>query len=1249
MRKVGLLTISVCLLLLVSFFASYNQEIKTDDQKYYAKYRQHKMKNDGNMPKAERRPSDWFYMQRAYPLESIPAGKQLAGIEAAKELRKTASADKTITYSQWNNVGPENIPGRITDIDGYYTSSSNYDIYAASAAGGVFKSHNGSSNWQSIFDSAGIQSIGAVEVHPSDPNIIYVGTGEANNATDNYEGTGVYKSIDGGATWEYKGLPNSYHISRIVIHPQDYDTVYAAVMGKCWGTNPERGVYRSEDGGDTWSQILYVSDSTGCTDLGLYFDQENAYLIAAMLERIRTPAYRRVGGITSGVYYSEDNGDTWTNMTGTNGFPAASADLGRIGVDMLPGVEFTALIFNNTDGTYNSSHVGFLAPFSGWVTNDTSNALIDLNGSWNGGWYFGNVRASGNLGTVYALGLDMWRRDLHTPWEEISNGMHADQHALWINNMDTDHLFCGNDGGVYSSTNAGDSWSHLNSMANSQFYAIDIDPTRPNNFYGGTQDNGTLKGYALNPHAWSRVLGGDGFYPVVDYIDNDIVYAEYQNGYLMKSTDDAQTFGYAMYGIDYDNDRHNWMTPVVMDPRNHMVLYYGSNFLYKTVDGAANWTKISPDLTNGPHAGNLGLGTITTISVSPIEPDLIYVGTDDGNVWRTNDGGDNWTDITGVLPDRWVTRVAASPHDINVVVLTMSGYKDGLGTSHVSGSNNQGDSWAAIDNSLPDVPVNDIIIDPHESNLLYIATDIGVMYSDNLGGNWFLMSSGMPIVPVMDIDLEPGLHGYERQLAAGTHGRSMYTTFVDCPGTGDSDGDGTNDQCDNCPSFANQWQEDADQDMIGDSCDTCTDTDSDGYGDPGFAANTCPEDNCPDIYNPDQLDLNGDGVGDACNVRSAVWDTIWTDCLGLTVGTNGNYGHDGFGGVNMDYSSSGDCDPTAIYYLFEGSPLLLYNDGDSLVNYYAMYNPDQFILPTDLNFPETTITTPDCDIFYTGTIVTPDSFLAVEQRFWAPKAVDSCPFIIKELKVFSYDGATHTDVSICDIIDWDIPSDVSVNNDGGYDAGENLLYQRGTETDGSGCQPNNNRFGGMSHIETHFYNTDGSEVGLGPHSGAIVDNATYLYPTNGWVPSQINGLIGPSGYTVQASNIDLTSIMNYVYEATIEFDDTITVYTVMSTVENGTSPGAEKSVADLITNIQKGKEWYYDYIAVPEFVCGDVNDNDLVNILDITYLIAYLYKDGPAPVVTESADVNSDSSTNILDITYLIAYLYKGGPAPNCP
>jgi len=189
----------------------------------------------------------------------------------------------------------------------------------------------------------------------------------------------------------------------------------------------------------------------------------------------------------------------------------------------------------------------------------------------------------------------------------------------------------------------------------------------------------------------------------------------------------------------------------------------------------------------------------------------------------------------------------------------------------------------------------------------------------------------------------------------------------------------------------------------------------------------------------------------------------------------------------------------------------------------------------------------------------------------------------------------------------------------------------------------------MSHIETHFYNTDGSEVGLGPHSGAIVDNATYLYPTNGWVPSQINGLIGPSGYTVQASNIDLTSIMNYVYEATIEFDDTITVYTVMSTVENGTSPGAEKSVADLITNIQKGKEWYYDYIAVPEFVCGDVNDNDLVNILDITYLIAYLYKDGPAPVVTESADVNSDSSTNILDITYLIAYLYKGGPAPNCP
>ncbi|MFH2037309.1 MAG: hypothetical protein ABIJ45_12965, partial [Candidatus Zixiibacteriota bacterium] len=702
MKQTRLLIITVSLLLCISLFSSIGYNTKTADQEYYAKYRQHKMKHDGNLPKMERRPNDWFYIQRAYPNESIPAGKQLKGIEDAKELRKEVSANKAITYSAWSNVGPTNIPGRITDIDAEHWSEEH--VYAASAAGGVFKITNGALPWQSIFDEAGVQSIGDVTIHPWNPNIIYVGTGEANNATDNYEGTGVYKSIDGGATWEYKGLPNSFHIPRIVIDPEQPETVFVAVMGKCWGMNPERGVYRSQDGGDTWEQVLYVSDSTGCTDIGIYRDgsSEGVHLVATFLERIRTPARRTVGGITSGVYYSSDAGDNWTPLNGTGGLPASSYNIGRIGVDINTTTGLTYLLYADANGHFTGIYINTLPYISDWTNYDPLNQIYDLNGSWDGGWYFGNVRgATYDFGTVYALGLELYRREQTGNWSEVTNGMHVDMHAMWIDPSNNDHLFCGNDGGVYESNNSGSGWTHLNDMANTQFYAIEIDPNQPFNYFGGTQDNGTLMGYSNNPDLWDRILGGDGFYVVVDYINSNIIYAEYQNGYLTKSVDDGSIFYYAMNGIDYDNERHNWVTPIVMDPKNHNVLYYGSNKLYRSEDAAGFWAAISGDLTNGPYPGNLGLGTITTIDVSPVDNDIIYVGTDDGLVWRSTNNGTDWTQINSGLPNRWVTRVTADPIDQNVVYVTLSGYKEGLSDAHAYRSSNQGAIWTSIDGDIP--------------------------------------------------------------------------------------------------------------------------------------------------------------------------------------------------------------------------------------------------------------------------------------------------------------------------------------------------------------------------------------------------------------------------------------------------------------------------------------------------------------------------------------------------------------------
>ncbi|UCD94235.1 MAG: thrombospondin type 3 repeat-containing protein, partial [Candidatus Zixiibacteriota bacterium] len=483
------------------------------------------------------------------------------------------------------------------------------------------------------------------------------------------------------------------------------------------------------------------------------------------------------------------------------------------------------------------------------------------------GWYFGNIRvAPGSPDVVYALGVRLYKSinggDSWFAADEYM-AMHVDHHAMYIDPANPDFIYDGSDGGVYVSYNQAGNWDLLLDMPCTQFYEIEIDYNNPNRLFGGTQDNGTLRTTTAVSDDWSRVLGGDGFYTVVDYDNSNIVYAEYQYGNLYKSTNSGSGgWTYAMNGIDYYGDRHNWNTPVVMDPVDHNVLYYGSNRLYKTIDGAGHWQTISDDLTDGPGDGNMTYGTITTIAVSPLNTQVIYVGTDDANVWVTTDGGADWQNISGGLPDRWVTRVAVDLHHPAAAYVTLSGYKWGEPVSHVYRTDDFGSSWMSIDGNLPAAPVNNIVVDPDYDSTLYLATDVGVFYTTDMGAGWLPLSAGMPS-PTLVLGLD--FHAPTRTLVAGTYGRSMYRINVDCNIGDDGDGDGTADACDNCPDTPNPGQTDSDHDTIGDVCDNCLneynpgqeDVDGDGIGD------MC--DNCESAYNPDQVDSDGDGVGDACD------------------------------------------------------------------------------------------------------------------------------------------------------------------------------------------------------------------------------------------------------------------------------------------------------------------------------------------------------------------------------------------------
>jgi len=710
-----------------------------------------------------KKPNDWFFRQRAYPFGQINYEAVKSAFYQARDMKDEAAREQG---SEWDFGGPVNLGGRISAVAMHPSDAST--IFIGAASGGIFKSDDAGLSWSPVFDDAMSLSMGDVEIAFSDPDVLYAGTGEPNAGGGSlaYDGFGIYRSDDAGETWEHIGLEESGSIGRVVVHPENPGTVYVAAMGRLFSNNPERGVFRSIDAGQTWEKVLYKTDSTGAIDLVMHPDDPDI-LYAALWERVRRPNRRNYGGPTCGIYKTTDGGDTWTELT--SGLPSPSPEVGRIGLDISrsdPNILY-AIYADNIGyfaGVYKTADDG-----DSWIrTNDD-----ELSGIYSSyGWWFGRIHVDpSDPDIAYPIGFDLYKTSNGgSSYSNISQSVHVDQHDLIAHPTDNEFLVLGNDGGIYLSDNGGNSWSHLENLPVMQFYTCEVDEQFPERLYGGAQDMGTNRTLTGALDDWDNIFGGDGFYVLVDPQDNDFVYVSYQYGNFFRSTNGGYSFNNGMSGIN-GSDRMNWMTPVVFDPADPAILYYGSNKVYKSTNRAVSWQAISPDLSNGPGTGNLTYGTVTTIAASRANADYVYAGTDDANAWVTKDGGQQWDNISAGLPERWVTRVAADPYDAEKAFICLSGYRYDSYQPHIFMTQDAGNEWTDISGNLPEVPVNDIIIDPDLDSTLYIATDFGVYVTWDYGQLWHSLGTSLPNVPIVDLRL----HNPSRKLIAATYGRSMYT------------------------------------------------------------------------------------------------------------------------------------------------------------------------------------------------------------------------------------------------------------------------------------------------------------------------------------------------------------------------------------------------------------------------------------------------------------------------------------------
>ncbi|MEP6762835.1 MAG: glycosyl hydrolase [Gemmatimonadaceae bacterium] len=730
----------------------------------------------------------------AMPLATVsnaPRNGKTAPITTAAALPTDSALVRALAF---RSIGPAIMGGRIVEIavaENVRGSRLGTVMYIAAATGGVWKTTNSGSTWTAVFDSVRASSVGAVAVSPSNSDIVWVGTGEANNMRSSSWGVGVFKSNDGGKTWSAPMLPKSQHIGRIVVDPRDPNVVYVAAMGPLWSPGGERGLYKTTDGGKTWTNTKDLGPQTGFTDVVM--DATNPEILyAASMQRERRSFGFIPSGPLSALWKTVDGGRNWTKLT--QGLPAG--DLGRMGISVCrsrPNVVYAVVNAKNpSNGLYRSD--------------DAGNSWTLMNGTYATAWYYGQVRCdpTDHDHVVRLQPASQESFDGGRTWVPFANAptVHADNHALWINPEAPEHMVYGNDGGLNITYDKGRTWTHSENMVLSQFYTVAADDAQPfYNVYGGLQDNQawggpnrTRNSFGPSNADWFRMSGGDGFFAVPDPSDWNIVYAESQEGGVSRyDARTGQSKNIKPVPTIRERYRFNWSAPILPSRHVARTVYMGANYLFKSTDRGDSWEKISPDLTRqldrskmvlrgvvqdsnalGLNEGTALFGNIATVDESPLKAGLLAVGTDDGLVHVTRDGGKTWTKtehFPGVPDTTYVSRVLFSSASEGTLYAALDGHRNNDFMPYLMKSTDYGKTWTSITGNLPPGgTVQAVREHPRQPNLIFVGTDIGVYFTVSGGGEWTQLKTGIPTVPVMDLAIQPRWN----DLVVGTHGRGIY-------------------------------------------------------------------------------------------------------------------------------------------------------------------------------------------------------------------------------------------------------------------------------------------------------------------------------------------------------------------------------------------------------------------------------------------------------------------------------------------
>ncbi len=689
----------------------------------------------------------------------------------------------------FRNIGPAGMSGRVTAID---VDLSNPDIiYVGSASGGVFKSINGGLTWDPIFDDQPVLSIGSIKINQKNPAEIWVGTGEGNPRNSVNCGAGIFKSIDAGKTWKRMGLEKTKVIHRIIIHRDNPDIVYAAAMGSPWGHHPERGVYVTNDGGKTWKKSLYVDDKTGAAELVVDPSNPNK-MIVCMWEHLREPWFFKSGGPGSGLYITYDGGENWKKLTEEEGLP--KGELGRCGLAFAPSNpnKVYALIEAKENGLYESNDGG-----ANWT-------LVSKKDIGNRPFYYAEIYVDPkNENTIYNLHTYVTKSTdggkSFTNIANYGNNVHPDHHAFWIHPEDTEFLIDGNDGGMNISRDAGATWQFISNLPIGQFYHVNVDDDFPYNIYGGMQDNGSwvgpgyvLKRGGIRNYDWQELYFGDGFDVSPSPVDNRYGYAMSQGGnvaYYDRLTGKSRFIKPIHHDIDVKL-RYNWNAALAQDPHNDCGVYYASQFVHYSTDCGDSWTTISPDLTTNDttkHKQHISGGltidatnaenhtTILCVAPSPVNKEVIYVGTDDGNLQVTTDAGKTWTNrskgMSGLPAGSWIPQIKVSDKNEGEAFAIANDYRRNNFSAYAYHTTNYGKTWRRIvDDRKVKYFTTSMIQDPQEENLLFLGTDGGLHISLDKGNTWIHWTEGFPPVQIRDLAFQKD----HNDLVIGTFGRSFW-------------------------------------------------------------------------------------------------------------------------------------------------------------------------------------------------------------------------------------------------------------------------------------------------------------------------------------------------------------------------------------------------------------------------------------------------------------------------------------------